>query len=351
MRTTLSAIASQQGGLFTRQQALRAGYTRREIEAATRPDGRWITVRTGVFCERALVDAGDLRSRWLLRDRAALLVSCRPAVLSHDSAGRLLNIDMLEVAQPGTHLTQHGPRGNRTNSGITRHRDLLALCIEQVDGLVSTSYARTALDIGRLHGFRHGLVAVDSVRAKGVPLDDLEAELARMARHPHIARARAAVAASDAGAESVLETLGRELVLELGIGEVETQFAVRIVDGRIVWCDMRVGRHLFECDGLIKLRSVDEGGVATRTAAEVMRDERRREAEVCAEGFGMSRIYWTDCVGGGRAGALKRLRQEFDLTVAAYGRELTPEQRRVADDNPRRRATRLWTPRGLRRAA
>ncbi|MBC2931738.1 hypothetical protein [Nocardioides sp. zg-1228] len=343
MRDSLRARARRQDGLFTRQQALRAGYTRREIDAAVRPNGPWIAVRTGVYCERLLVEDADQRLRWMFKDRAALLVARRQAVLSHDSAARFLEIDTLAPPIPATHLTHTGARGNRTNSGIVRHRDLLPLCVEVVDGLLVTSYARTAIDIGRLHGFLPGLVAVDAVRGKGVPLADLAAELARMGNHPHIARARAAVAASDAGAESVLETLGRQLVRELEIGEVETQFAVGLADGRVVWCDIRVGRHIFECHGMLKLVPVERGGVATQPAEQVLWKERARQVAISAEGLGVSSIVWADCLGQARDRALARLRREYAVTEARFGRELPPHLRRFADDHPRRRDGALWT--------
>ena len=211
-----------------------------------------------------------------------MLATQRPATLSHDSAARVLGIDTLEAPAPGSHLTLLGRHGSRTNSGLTRHRDLLPLCVERVGDLVATSYARTAIDIARWHGRRHGLVAVDSVRALGVPLADLDAELARMERHPHIARARAAVRESDDGAESVLETLGRELVASLDVGNLETQFAVGLSGGRAVWCDIRVGCHLFECDGMIKLLPVDQGGVAAEPAAQVLWKEKARQTEIVA---------------------------------------------------------------------
>lgn len=343
MRDSLRAAARRQAGLFTRRQALVAGYTRREIDAATRPGGPWITVRNGVYCEQLLVEDADQRRRWLLKDRAALLVSTRPSVLSHDSAARVLEIDLLEPPVPGSHLTHRGVRGNRTNSGITRHRDLLPLCVEAVDDVVATSYARTAIDIGRLHGFLHGLVAVDSVRAKGLQLSDLESELARMENHPHIARARAAVSASNGGAESVLETLGRQLVVELDVGEVETQFAVRLADSKVVWCDMRVGRHIFECHGFIKLVSAGDGGVAKESAERVLWREKGRQVAVSAEGFGVSSIVWADCFGRARENAITRLRKEYAVTEARFGREVPPHMRHFADTHPRRRdLDELW---------
>jgi hypothetical protein len=344
MRPALVAVAAPQGWIFSRAQALRAGYTEREIRALTRPDGEWAVVRLGVYCDRARLDPLDSRARWLLKDRAAVLSSQRPASMSHDSAARLLDIDTLDPPSPASHLTLFGPRGTRTNSGLTRHRDLLPLCVERVDGLITTSYARTAIDIARWHGYRHGLVAIDSVRHLGVPRADLEAELDRMRHHPHIARAHAALADSDAGAESVLETLGRELVASLGIGDVQTQFALRIAGGRVVWCDIRVGCHIFECEGKIKLVPLDRGGVASESAEAVVWKQQARRTDICAEGFGISRIVWAHCFGPAREKARERLRREYAVSEARFGRTPAPHLLRFAEANPRRTAARLWVP-------
>ncbi len=350
MRPALKAVAARQRGIFSRAQALRAGYTEREIKALTRPDGDWAVVRLGVYCERARLDPLDSRSRWLLKDRAAMLSTRRPATMSHDSAARLLAIDTLDPPSPASHLTLYGPRGSRTNSGLTRHRDLLPLCVERVDSLVATSYARTAIDIARWHGYRHGLVAIDSVRQLGVPRSDLEAELDRMRHHPYIARANAALMDSDSGAESVLETLGRELVSSLGIGDMETQFAVRIAGDRVVWCDIRVGCHLFECEGRLKLVPFDRGGVASEPPEAVVWKQQGRRTDICAEGFGMSRIVWADCFEPGWERARDRLRKEYDVTEARFGREPAPHLLAFAKAHPRRTTPRLWLP-GVSRAA
>lgn len=350
MRPALVAVAAAQGGVFTRRQALLAGYTEREIKALTRPNGIWAVVRHGAYCLRMDLEPLDARERWLLKDRAAALPSERPAAFSHDSAARLLRIDTLEPPVQATHLTLHGPTGSRTTAGVSRHRDLLPLCVEVVDDLVVTSYARTAIDLARWHGYRHGLVAVDAVRRLGVPIADLEAELARTARHPHASRARAAVQDSNAGAESVLETLGRELVASLDIGDVETQFAVRIDGGRVVWCDIRVGCHVFECHGKVKLIPVAEGGLATQPAVDVLWKQQARQTSICAEGLGASSIVWADCFGAGREKARARLRKEYAVTEARFGRELPPHLRRFADEHPRHRAAPLWVPDVVRAA-
>jgi hypothetical protein len=53
---------------------------------------------------------------------------------------------------------------------------------------------------------------------------------------------------------------------------------------------------------------------------------------------------WGDCFGSGREQALIRLRKEYAVTEARFGRELPAHLRRFADSHPRRPAPRLWTP-------
>jgi len=111
-----------------------------------------------------------------------------------------------------------------------------------------------------------GVVAVDDACHRGVPVREFERQVALMSHWPHISTARAALAFADAGAESPGQSLSRILLAELGLGPIQTQFAVLAGD-RIVWCDLRVGCHVFEFDGLVMYRDVAYGGVATRDAS------------------------------------------------------------------------------------
>ena len=76
---------------------------------------------------------------------------------------------------------------------------------------------------------------------------------------PHVTTVDRAILSSDGGAESLGETLTRLLLVELGLGPIQTQFELRDATGR-ARCDMRVGRHVFEFDGFVKLQPVREGG-------------------------------------------------------------------------------------------
>ena len=52
MRPELQAIATRNGGVFTRRDAVRCGCTEREMKTLTRPRGEWVVVRRGCYAER-----------------------------------------------------------------------------------------------------------------------------------------------------------------------------------------------------------------------------------------------------------------------------------------------------------
>jgi hypothetical protein len=192
-----------------------------------------------------------------------------------------------------------------------------------VQGLHVTGIGRTALDLGREHGFTAGVVACDGALRRGVTRGQLEAQLATMLCWPGITASREAVLYADPGAESVGESLSRLLLDELDLGVVDTQFPVRTASGTF-WCDLRIGRHLFEFDGRVKYVRIEEGGVADRDPGDVVWDEKNRERLLVAEGLGVSRIIWDDLWGRARERAKHRLRAEYALTVNRFGTVLPP---------------------------
>ena len=112
--------------------------------------------------------------------------------------------------------------------------------------------------------------------------------------------------------------MGRLLVGELGFGRPQTQFG--LTDGRReVWCDLRIGRHIFELDGRIKYRPQADGGVATVSPEQVLWDEKQRQDFICSFKLGVSRIVWADLWGPARARARDRLARELLDTYARFG--------------------------------
>lgn len=337
-RPELAGIAGRQWGLVTRTQALQAGYDDAEIRVLSSRRGPWLGVRRGVYAVRDVFEALPADERWRRRDLAAHLTMTVPHVLSHDSAAQALSVPLLGRRSGPSHITRPGVGGSRTEFGVKHHlgREWPADLVV-AHGVKVTGWARTSLDLAREHGFAAGVAAIDAARRQGASMREFERELALMRRWPHVRRCRSALAFSDPLAESPGESLARILVAELGLGDVQSQFPV-LIGSRIVYCDLRVGCHVFEFDGRVKYRPRELGGVADRDPDEVIWEEKRRQIEVCAVGLGMSRLVWADFWGDHRDRAKRRLLAECAVTERRYGRELPEHLARFAALHPRRAA-------------
>ena len=321
LRPELGAAAARHGGVFTRPQAVRAGYTEREMKTATGPGGGWVIVRRGCYAERALWEATDDDGRYRMQVHAALLTAREPAVASHGSSAALLGLPMRPYWRGLVHVTRPGVHGARTEGGIKHHRaaftddDLAA-----VDGLTVMGLARTAVDIAREHGFGDGVVAADAALRLGARREHLERALDPMTCWPYVTGARAAVRYADGGAQSVGESLLRLIVLELDRGVPETQFIVREGD-RWAAVDLRLGRHLFEFDGRVKYLGREQGGVDDRPPEVILWEEKQREDWLrrVDGGYGISRVIWPEMFGAARARTLRRLDAEVAETLRRFG--------------------------------
>jgi hypothetical protein len=315
------AVMAKQRGLITSDQAKDCGLAATRIRSLVRA-GEWVAVRRGVYTDAEVWDAADIRERNRMRTRAAMMTMRRSHTASHDSAGHEHGLEILEPDPAWVHVTRSGYTNAWAENGVKVH--LARFTPEQsmrIDGIGVLDMARTAVDIAREHGTPYGEVACDSAMRRGVSRAELMAAYEPMTNWRHVTRVRAAVEFADPAAESVLETLGRILVKELGIGEPDPQFPVQLRSGSVVWGDIRVGCHIFETDGKIKLIPVAEGGVATKSPAEVAWAATKRDRDLRDVGLGVSHIVWND-IYGGRVEAIKRLRREYADTVRMFGEEL-----------------------------
>lgn len=318
------------GGVLSRSQLLDLGVAPGEIRRLVR-QGRWIRVRRGAYTTAEIWEALDpYVGRQRLRARAAILMMRRGWVLSHDSAAHEHGMTILSPLEPFVHVTRPGFTNAWTEHGVKHH--LAGFAESQrvlVEGRPVLDLPRTAVDIARERGTKDGLVACDAAMRMGVTRAELLRAVERMDHWPGSRAARLCAKLADPGAENPLESLGRELVIEAGIGVPETQFPVR-TSGGIKWCDIRVGNHVIETDGRIKVRPVADGGVADKPADEVLWDERKRERLVRDRRLGVTRLYWEDHWGQRRAAAISRLQADYADSVARYGTELDPALAREA---------------------
>jgi len=325
MHPLLLARLSRQRGLIRRNEAVDCGVPEHELEVLLRR-GELIVVRHGVYALGSAWDGLDpFVERPIQRARAARMTMLTEHVMSHDSAARELGLAILRPRVELVHVTRPDVRGSRTEFGVKHHgasfRDSQVV---DVGGIPALDMARTAVDMAREHGIQGGLPTFDAALRLGLPRSAFTRALAPMRNWPHVRSARACVDLADGGAENPAETLGRILLHELGLGPIETQFPVPVPSG-VAWCDLRIGRHMFEVDGRVKFLRVDQGGVATRPVEDVLWDEKRRQTDVCANGLGMSRIVWQDFWEPHRDAARRRLTREFAVTRDRYGDVLPPE--------------------------
>jgi hypothetical protein len=275
-----------------------------------------------VYTSRETWDALDkYAGEPLARAWAAHLVTGVEHVMSHDSAAHAWGLPVVLAQTDLVHITRPGVWGSRTEHGIKHHLALEPPSPDIVRGLPVTGMARTAMDLAREHGVECGTAAADRALRWGAIKEDLDEAVGQMTSWPGVTNSRRAARVADPGADTPGETLLRLMLLELGIGVPVTQFPVRVSKG-IAWCDLRIGRHVFEFDGRRKYVDRANGGDADRGVDEIIWAEKVRERDVAAQGLGVSRVFWDDCLGRARAVTLQRLKDEYDATVHRFGVQL-----------------------------
>lgn len=327
MNTKALAVMAAGHGLLTRIEALDAGMTSTEIAADIR-HGVLVVLRRGVYVDaRVWADADEYVGRHKLRTRAALKQMSRAWVLSHDSSAHELGLPILIPPDPHVHITRPGTTGAWTKNGVKHHLARFTdEQVVQVGDLRVLDRARTAIDIARELGTPYGEVACDSAMRAGVTRAQFEVALAPMTYWPYKRRTQQAVDFATPHTDSVAETLGRLLVVEaLGDQDIETQFPVRLEDGRVVWGDIRVGCHVFEVHGKVKYVPVAEGGLAERSPTELAWADKKRERQLHREGLGTSSIFFADYFADNRQAVLRRIRDEYADTIRQFG-PMLPER-------------------------
>jgi hypothetical protein len=323
MNSRIRAKMASQHGLITRRQALQLGMSEDRIDRLVRT-GTWALAHTGVYCEAAFAARfTSHREQRLLADRAASLRIRAPHVMSHHSAAYELDLAVLREPVPITHVTRPGLVGTHHEAKIQHHLAPYAeSSVVERNGIRCLPAARTALDIAREHGYLQGLVAADSAYRIGARPTDFAAAISLMKYWPHVTTARDVIASASPDADSVGETLARDLVTNLGFGEPEVQFGLTS-DGRTAWCDLRLHRHVFEFNGRAKYQRVDEGGFTSSDPGEVLWFEKRRQDFLCGFKLGMSRLTWDDVLGPRRAHTSEWLLREYLDTCRRFGTDVS----------------------------
>jgi hypothetical protein len=221
------------------------------------------------------------------RAEAAWLWSRRKAVVAGHSAAALLGAKWMDATLNAEliHANRHPP------AGITVHSETLVPDeVTEVGGIVVTSPARTAFDIGRRTSNRLRAVQQLDALANATDVKDVDLE-AIISRHPGargVVRLRRVLPLVDGGAESPQETRTRLALIDAGIPAPRTQIVVRDEYGEFVaridmgYEDLRVGieydgpqhwTNAGQCDRDVDRYSalLDLGWVIIRVSSELLR--------------------------------------------------------------------------------
>jgi len=317
MTLTFGALVAQQGGVFTRAQAL-AAHGRRDADARL-ASSEWVTVRRGVLCTRTTYDeARRDPARWhLLEGAAAILKTQRPAVLSHESAATVLGIAFLHRLTGPPRLTVLGPAPRTGSNHCGRHVAPVPAAQQMtIERVRLTSPARTVADLCRTTDTRAALVVTDAALHRGLDRSAVAAVLATCRRWPHVAAAREHLRLASRWSESPLESLSLRWCREQGLPAPEQQLTVRTDGGRflarvdLVWEDHRT---VGELDGRVKYvaeERLNDSPVERRRRELALWQEKLREDGMRDLGLEVVRGYWSDDADDGAEFA-ERARRAF----------------------------------------
>ncbi len=219
MNSALAKLAARQSGVFSRQQALRFGYSDNQISRAIKA-GAWIVGSSGVY--RLAGTPMTLTARgWLV-----VLSAGDGALLSHRVAGWLHQIDAvpgyrkLDVSVPAHRRPRDAP-------GAIVHRAALTRADAGWSrGLPVTSPLRTVVDLALTTPPEiASRIIGDAVRTQLVPFERVEEAIAALHRKRGVGQARVALRLCDPRLESVLEHELLELARRAGLNPVP-QFTI-----------------------------------------------------------------------------------------------------------------------------
>ncbi|MCV7410994.1 hypothetical protein AWC05_26695 [Mycobacterium florentinum] len=217
------------------------GSEARASGAVTRHElrGRFVAVYPDVY-----VPAGANLTP-ITRAHAAWLWSRRRGVVAGQSASALHGAKWVSHQAPAQLLYPHRrpPPGIRTWIGRVADNEM-----QLINGMSTTTPARTAFDLACRNPVSNAVVAIDAlVRATRLDIADVELIAERYKGHRNVRRARRALKLVDGGADSPRETWLRLLLIEAGYPRPRTQIPVYGQYSELVavldmgWEDIKVG--------------------------------------------------------------------------------------------------------------
>jgi hypothetical protein len=304
-------------GIVLRRRAVAAGYNDNALARLVRA-GVITRVRQGAYVESARWASLDEAGRHDTLSRAVMQQYDDSVSLSHDSAVVRLGGPTYGLALDKVHLLHLPPfTGRRNVAGIVHHEGTVGvLDLTRSGEHWLTAPARTVLDITITRGIEAGIVLADDYIRRGLTSkEELWLAYECVKDWPGAIIVRLVIDRCDGKAESVGETLGRELFRKHLLPMPISQFEVFRPDGTLAGrTDWAWPEHeLFgEFDGKVKyLRHRREGESVTDA---VLREKAREDEIRELTDFRFIRLVWADLFRGEHTA--DRLRRKLRRSAA-----------------------------------
>lgn len=276
----LAAIAARQHTVFSRRQALDAGFTRGMINRR-QSSGRWLSADYAVY------RIAGAAPNWHQRLMAACLAG--PAVSSHRAAGSLWDFPGMPDGIVEVTALRHR---RRRAADVTWHESyhLTEREITELEGIPVTRPVRTFIDLGVVltpshleevldDGLRRNLLDIAAVWRRIEQLGDLRPG-ARVVQAVLDSRA-----SGDRPAESVLETRFRQLLRGSRLALPVAQFEVRAGNTLIARVDFAYPELCL---------AIELDGAAYHSSERGRQRDRTRDNCLAALGWRVLRFTWED---------------------------------------------------------
>ena len=295
MEAQLRALVAQHG-VFTRKEALAAGYHDHAIKGLV-ASGAWIRVRRGAYVFGDGWTALSANQRYAVLCRAAVRQASTRVVLSHSSGANEYGAPMWECDLTTVHLTRPDERAGRAEAGIRQHRGVLAEGdVVERNGREVMSATRIALELTTLVDVEHALVEIDYLLHHGfTSMEKLRARYESMAHWPRSLATDLVLRLADGRSESVGETRARFLCWAQHLPApvpnfpIHDEHGVEIARVDLAWPLLGV---FLEFDGKTKYQELRREG---ESVVDCVLREKKRESRICEiTGWRCIRIVWAD---------------------------------------------------------
>ncbi|GAB2645480.1 type IV toxin-antitoxin system AbiEi family antitoxin domain-containing protein [Nocardia goodfellowii] len=219
--------------LVLRKTALQRGVTDYDLRRACE-SGRLTRLRPGAYAHAA--GPADPYGRHLLAIKATASAVSAGVVISHQSAAVLHGLPLLEPPCRQVHATVNRATGGRLTRLLHLHSTRFdADEVTVVDGIRTTTPARTVADLARTTSFCEAVVTGDAaMRTYGLSVDELVGALQRWHRRRGLSQARQAIFFMDPRSASPGESRSRVAMHLAFLPKPELQTEIRDERGEFI---------------------------------------------------------------------------------------------------------------------